>query len=85
MARQNLFFKGLTGNQKYLSVTLQQAQALQQKLQEFFNTFGEVRNLKLLQKNFDSDEDSSNILLLGCGFVSFQTLEAAQKAKHEVG
>lgn len=67
ISRQNLYFKGFPTHD-------QNVENLEQELKVYFSNYGELKNLKLMQR----DEK-----LLGFGYVSFHTLEAAQKCRFE--
>ena len=68
VARQNLYFKGFpTGDGTA-------AEQMTQELRDFFAKFGDVKNLKLITRDD---------VLVGFGYVSFQTLEASQKCRFE--
>ncbi len=77
LARNNLYFKGFPID----GVT--QIPDLTEELKGFFAKFGEVKSLKLMQHTVKVS-DASRDELLGFGFVSFQTLEATQKARFDV-
>ena len=74
VARQNLYFKGFPVDGS------QNAEMLTDELKQYFAKFGEVKNLKLIQRREDG---STKEELLGFGYVSFHTLEAAQKCRFE--
>jgi RNA recognition motif-containing protein len=56
---------------------------LTEELKSFFAKFGEVKSLKLMTRTVEV-EGATRDELLGFGYVSFQTLEAAQKARFDV-
>jgi len=75
MARQNLYFRGFPVDS---SVSIE---STEKELVEFFTTFGEVANLKLMvTKRIDSSSTDS---MLGFGFVCYKTIEDAQRARME--
>lgn len=77
LARNNLYFKGFPTDGDT------SIEELSQELKTFFEKFGEVKSLKLMQRTVET-EGVSREELLGFGYVSFQTLESAQKARFDV-
>ncbi len=49
----------------------------QKELMDFFKTFGEVSNVRLMVAKKASGAESENDPLLGFGFVCFKTVEDA--------
>lgn len=78
LARNNLYFKGFPTNDEGTSIA-----DLTTELKTFFEKFGEVKSLKLMQRSVEV-EGATKDELLGFGYVSFQTLESAQKARFDV-
>ena len=68
VARQNLYFKGFPVDES--------ADDLSEELKIYFGKFGEVKNLKLMQRTVEV-EGASREEMLGFGYVSFHTLESA--------
>lgn len=77
LARNNLYFKGFPCDYS-TSVA-----DLEIELRAFFEKFGEVKTLRLMHKPV-SDQGVQREKLFGFGFVSFQTLESAQKCRYDV-
>ena len=75
MARQNLYFRGFPVD---TSVSIE---STEKELTEFFTTFGEVANLKLMVTRRADGSSSGN--MLGFGFVCYKTIEDAQRARME--
>ena len=75
LARNNLYFKGFPVDSEIPGLT--------QELKMFFEKFGEVKSIKLMSRNVDFNGVSQE-RLIGFGFVSFQNLETAQKARFDV-
>jgi len=75
LARNNLYFKGFPVDSEIPDLT--------QELKMFFEKFGEVKSIKLMSRNVDVNGVSQE-RLIGFGFVSFQNLETAQKARFDV-
>lgn len=78
VAKSNLYFKGFPCDG---SATIEE---LQTELKTYFESFGEVKNLKVMTRSV-TVEGLTREELLGFGYVSFHTLEAAQKARFEAG
>jgi RNA recognition motif-containing protein len=77
LARNNLYFKGFPCDGSI--------EDLNTELRTFFEKFGEVKTLKLPTRMVTTDSGSAQKeTLLGFGFVSFQTLESAQKCRFDV-
>ena len=74
LARINLYFKGFPTDD---GASIPDLNA---ELKTFFARFGEVKTLSLPAKN---NKDGSQQQLLGFGFVSFETLESAQKCRYD--
>lgn len=68
VARQNLYFKGFPVDGETST------DEMTEELRIYFAKFGEVKNLKLIVKDD---------VMVGFGYVSFHTLEAAQKCRFE--
>ena len=77
MARQNLYFRGFPVDP---SVTSEETQ---KELTDFFKTFGEVSNLRLMIAKKASASEAHGDALLGFGFVCFKSVEDAQRARVE--
>ena len=76
VARQNLYFKGFPVDGSCSS------EDMTEELKQYFAKFGEVKNLELMQSK-DEVNGVTREELLGFGYVSFHTLEAAQKCRFE--
>ena len=78
MARQNLYFRGFPVDS---AVSVAETE---KELVDFFSTFGEVSNLKLMlaRKPQESSSDSDEGML-GFGFVCYKSIEDAQRARVE--
>lgn len=77
LARNNLYFKGFPCDD------CSSVEDLQNELKNFFEKFGEVKTLRVMHKRVAQDEEVKE-KLFGFGFVSFQTLESAQKCRYDV-
>ena len=79
MARQNLYFRGFPVDS---SVSVEETE---KELTEFFATFGEVSNIKLMlaRKPNKGAEPEPNDSMLGFGFVCYKSVEDAQRARVE--
>lgn len=84
MARQNIYFRGFPMSPDT------DIEETQKELAQFFGSFGEVTNVKLMKarklvKKEDSEEGKveGDEKLLGFGFVCFKSVEGAQRARVE--
>ena len=87
MARQNLYFRGFPVDTS-VSVT-----STEKELVDFFTTFGEVSNLRLMlarrpqslavSASGEGASDPQRSSMLGFGFVCYKSIEDAQRARVE--
>ena len=82
MARQNLYFRGFPVDS---AVSVKDTE---RELNEFFSTFGEVNNIKLMlakkpQTAERAPDASGSDGMLGFGFVCYKSVEDAQRARVE--
>ena len=86
MARQNLYFRGFPVD------TSVSVESTEKELVDFFTTFGEVSNLKLMLAKKSSTQSVVNSSssaaepadsMLGFGFVCYKSIEDAQRARVE--
>lgn len=78
LARNNLYFKGFPASAD------DSVEEMTEELRQYFSKFGDIKSLKLPTKTVVSDDGQSHERLLGFGFVSYQNMEAAQKARFDV-
>ena len=77
LASNNMYFKGFPASAE------DKVEEMTEELRQYFSKFGDIKSLKLPTKTVTSDGESHE-WLLGFGFVSYQNMEAAQKARFDV-